>query len=118
MTEDALYLKVVSHICDKIIKQELTIGSVINKYEYAFDNGVSKHVVARALDYLIERGILLVNDSNQFAVAENAFTKARAYRKEKVLSQELYATFELLSLLTISAEELNAAYKNYSALKK
>jgi DNA-binding transcriptional regulator YhcF (GntR family) len=118
MTEDALYLKVVSHICDKIIKQELNTGSILNKYEYAFDNGVSKHVVARAFDYLIEKGVLVIDTSNQFSVAESALPKARAYRKEKVLTQELYTTFELLSLLTISAEEFNTAYQHYSALKK
>jgi len=112
MTEDALYLKVVSHLCDKIIKQELPVGTLINKYEYAFDNGVSKHVVARALDYLVERGIL-TTDAVQFFVAENSLPIAKAYRKEKVLTQELHTTFELLQLLAISPEEFHAAYKKY-----
>ncbi len=116
MTEDALYLKVVSHLCDKIIKQELPVGTLINKYEYAFDNGVSKHVVARALDYLVERGIL-TSDAVQFFVADNAFPIAKAYRKEKVLTQELHPTFELLDLLAISPEEIHVAYKNHLAKK-
>jgi len=109
MAEDALYLKVVSHLCDKITKQELPTGSFLTKDDYAFDNGVSKHVVARAFEYLVELGIL-VPASHQFAVAEHAFSKAKAYRKEKVLSQELHSTFELLTLLNISPEEFQAAY--------
>lgn len=112
MTEDALYLKLVSHLCDKIIKQELSAGALINKYEYAFDTGVSKHVVARAFDYLMEHGIL-TNDAVQFFVTENALPIAKAYRKGKVLTQELNLTFELLQLLAISPEEFHAAYKNY-----
>lgn len=116
MTEDALYLKVVSHICDKIIKKELTPGSVLNKYEYAFDNGVSKHVVAKALEYLQELG-LLKPEAPQFVVTDNAWTKAKVYRKEKVLTQELHPTFELLSLLSISLEEFKTAYQQYQASK-
>jgi DNA-binding transcriptional regulator YhcF (GntR family) len=114
MTEDALYLKVVSHLCDKIIKEELTAGTIVNKYEYAFDNGVSKHVVTRAFDYLVERGIFTLH-ATHVSIAEQALSKAKAYRKEKVLTQELQSTFELLKLLAISPEEFMTAYKNYQA---
>lgn len=114
MTEDALYLKVVSHLCDKIVRKELVPGSEVNKYEYAFDNGVSKHIVGRALDYLKERGILKP-EGTLFSVTENAYSKAKAYRKEKVLAQELQPTFELLSMLSISLEEFQTAYQQHLA---
>ncbi|MDF2454082.1 MAG: hypothetical protein K0R51_75 [Cytophagaceae bacterium] len=114
MTEDALYLKVVNHLCDKIVRKELASGAWINKYEYAFDNGVSKHIVGRALDYLSERDILKP-EASLFSVTDNAYAKAKAYRKEKVLTQELYPTFELLSMLSISPEEFLTAYQQHLA---
>lgn len=116
MTEDALYLKVVSHLCDKIVRKELVAGAWVNKYEYAFDNGVSKHIVGRALDYLAERDILKP-EASHFSVTDNAYSKAKAYRKEKVLTQELYPTFELLSMLSISLEEFQTAYQQHLASK-
>lgn len=112
MSQEALYLKVASHICDKIIKKEIITSSIISEIDYVFETGVNKHIVAKAFEILIEKGILKQNEG-KYVLSTNAFELAVTYRKDKVLNQELNNTFEKLQILNISITEFEAAYKQY-----
>ena len=112
MSQEALYLKVASHICDKIIKKEIIQSSIISETDYVFETGVNKHIVSKAFEILIEKGILNKNEA-KYILSTNALELSIIYRKDKVLNQELNNTFEKMQLFNISITEFEAAYKQY-----
>lgn len=116
MNQEALYQKVMNHICDKIIKKDLVENTVLNEKDYAFENGVSKHIVAKAFNELLKLNIL-ADKNEEYFVSKNAIELAIYFRKERILGHEFEHIFEVMKLVNITREEFFTAYQTYLAKK-
>lgn len=116
MNQEALYQKVMNHICDKIIKKDLVENTILNEKDYAFENGVSKHIVEKAFNELLILNIL-EEKNEEYLVSEKAIELAISFRKERILVKEFEHIFELMKLVNITKEEFFTAYQTYLAKK-
>ena len=110
----AIYLQMADHICDSILRGEWKAETKIPSIrEMAVSFEVNPNTVVRTYAYLEEKGIIYTQRGIGYFVAENAYEKVLARRKETFLKQEMKQLFKTMELLKIEHDELKKLHEEY-----
>lgn len=103
----AIYMQIADYLCESILAAELKGGDRIQSVrEMAAQVEVNPNTVARTFTYLQEKEIIFNKRGVGYFVADDAFEKTKALKKEAFIKQFLPEVFKLMDLLGISFEDL------------
>lgn len=100
-------MQIVDHICDKILREELTAGKQVPSVrELAIELEVNPNTVMRAIERLSAAGIIFNRRGVGYFVAEQAREQVQTLRRRKLLEEQLPRIAEEMKLLNIGIEEI------------
>ena len=107
----AIYLQIADHISERILsgtwKQEERIPSI---RELSEEIQVNPNTVMRSYGYLQDLGIIYNQRGIGYFVAEDAYQKTLALKKQNFIRRELPRIFRMMDLLHLSCEDLLALH--------
>ncbi len=108
----AIYMQIADYICENILATELKGGDRIQSVrEMAAQVEVNPNTVARTFSYLQEKEIIFNKRGVGYFVAEDAFERTKAIKKEAFLKHYVPEVFKMMELLGISFKDLQALQK-------
>ncbi len=100
-------MQIVDHICDKILRRELTAGKQVPSVrELAVELEVNPNTVMRAIERLAAAEIIFNRRGVGYFVAELAEEQIRVLRQRRLLEEQLPKVADEMKLLGISVEEI------------
>lgn len=106
-TSQPIFMQIVDHICDKILRQELTAGKQVPSVrELAVELEVNPNTVMRAIERLSAAEIIFNRRGVGYFVAEQAPEQVQTLRRQRLLEEQLPRIAEEMKLLNISVEEI------------
>lgn len=116
--QQAIYLQIADHICEKILKQELPPNERIPSVrEFAISVEVNPNTIMRTYGFLEEKGIIYKERGIGYFIANDAFNKTLELKKNVFFTQELPNIFKTMQLLGIKFSELENFSKKYKYLE-
>ncbi|GET46656.1 GntR family transcriptional regulator [Capnocytophaga felis] len=110
----AIYLQIADYVCQKILlgewQPETKIPSV---RELAVQMSVNPNTVARSYEFLKNNGIIIDKRGIGYFVETDGEQKAKKYRQQEFLQNELPVLFNTLYVLGIEINELQQHYENF-----
>ncbi len=102
-----IFMQIVDHICDKILRRELTAGKQVPSVrELAVELEVNPNTVMRAIERLAAAEIIFNRRGVGYFVAELAEEQIRVLRQRRLLEEQLPKVADEMKLLGISVEEI------------
>jgi DNA-binding transcriptional regulator YhcF (GntR family) len=112
---EPIYLQIAAYVGQNILlgkwQSEQKIPSV---RELAIELQVNLNTVLRAYEFLENQGVIYIKRGLGNFVTPDGLEKAKAYRKERFIQQDLPVFFTNVYLLGISQEEILQRYEQYT----
>ncbi|MEM6345498.1 MAG: GntR family transcriptional regulator [Bacteroidota bacterium] len=113
--QKGIYLQIADYICENVLTQAWKAGEkILSVREMAASIEVNPNTVARTYSYLQDQGIIYMQRGIGYFVADDAFEKTRAIRKEDFINQFLPEVFHTMDVLGMSFKDLQAYYQQRS----
>lgn len=110
----AIYLQIADYVCERILLGEWASSERIPSVrELAVQLEVNPNTVMRTYEFLQQREIIFNQRGIGFFAAEEAISKALAYRKEAFVEKDLPQVFRSLYLLGMTTEDLQPGFEKY-----
>ena len=105
--QQAIYLQIADHICEKILQKELSEDErILSVREFAVSIEVNPNTVVRTYAYLEEKGIIYKQRGIGYFVAKMAYEKTLQLKKDIFLCEEWPYVRKTMGLLGISFRDL------------
>lgn len=106
-TSQPIFMQIVDHVCDKILREELTAGKQLPSVrELAVELEVNPNTVMRAIERLAAAEIIFNRRGVGYFVAELAKEQIQVLRRRRLLEEQLPRVADEIKLLGISIEEV------------
>ena len=110
----SIYLQIADHICDTILAGELPDGErIASVREMAAQIEVNPNTVQRSYSLLQDRGILDNRRGIGYFIADDAYQKVKAMKREQFIQEELQVLFKNMDLLGIDFTDLQTIYQRH-----
>jgi GntR family transcriptional regulator len=114
---EAIYLQIGGYVSQNILlgkwPAEQRLPSV---RDLAIELQVNLNTVMRSYEHLQSLGVIYIKRGLGFFVAPDGYEKAKAYRKERFIQQDLPVFFNNVHLLHIDKEELLRWYEQFGLI--
>lgn len=111
----AIYLQIADHFVENILQRKWGAGEKIPSIrDTAVEYEVNPNTTLRTFNYLQDKGIIFNKRGLGYFVAEDAYEKTRALKKEQFMEEDMPALFRNMEMLGISISDLEKYYTKYS----
>jgi GntR family transcriptional regulator len=112
---NAIYLQIADQLCENILLKQWNPGDRIPSVrELAVSIEVNPNTVMRTYTYLQDKGIIYNKRGIGYFVADDGYKKTSDLRKEDFINAELPKVFKAMNLLSLTMEDVNKYYQNFS----
>jgi GntR family transcriptional regulator len=112
---EPIYLQIAAYAGQNILLGKWQADQKIPSVrDLAIELQVNLNTVLRAYEFLENQGVIYIKRGLGNFVAPNGQEKAKAYRKERFIQQDLPVFFTNVYLLGISQEEILQRYEQFS----
>ena len=109
-----IYMQIVDHFCDQILKKTWSEDERIPSVrDIAVKMEVNPNTAIRAFHYLQEKEILYNQRGVGYFVANDAYEKVLALKREDFIQNKLSGLFRDMKMLGFSCSELEELYKRH-----
>lgn len=110
----AIYLQIADRFIEKVLKGKWQADDKLPSVrEAAVAYEVNPNTALKTFNVLQEQGIIYNKRGLGYFVASDGQQKAREWKKEQFLAEELPAFFRSMKLLNISFEDLQQLYQKH-----
>jgi len=107
-------MQIANHLLEQILTEAMQAGDKVPSVrELAATTEVNPNTVMRTFTYLQEKEIIFNKRGIGYFVAEDAYAKTKAMRKETFVKQYLPEFFKTMKLLKLDFKDLEEIYKQY-----
>jgi GntR family transcriptional regulator len=112
---EPIYLQIAAYVGQNILLGKWPADQKIPSVrDLAVDLQVNLNTVLHAYEFLESQGVIYIKRGLGNFVASDGHEKAKAYRKERFIQQDLPVFFTNVYLLGISQEEIRQRYEQFS----
>lgn len=113
---EAIYLQIAAFVSEKILRGIwLPDGKIPSVRDLAIELEVNPNTVMRTYEFLQSQEVIYNKRGIGFFVAVDGINKAKAYRKDRFLQQDLPEFFRNIYLLDITLDELQTRYQQFKS---
>ena len=110
----AIYLQIADHICDRILKKQWQAGEKIPSIrDTAVMMEVNPNTALRTFNFLQDKGIIYNKRGIGYFVAEDGYQKTLAFKKESFVNEDLPKVFHTMDVLKLRTSDLEDYYSRY-----
>ena len=110
-----IYMQIANHLLEQILTEAMQPGDKVPSVrELAAMTEVNPNTVMRTFTYLQEQDIIFNKRGIGYFVADDAYEKTKAMRKETFIKQYLPEFYKTMKLLKMDFKDLEAIYKQQS----
>jgi len=107
----SIYLQIAEHVCENILTGRWEEGVRIPSIrEFSVSIEVNPNTVTRSYRYLQEQEIIFNQRGIGYFVAEGAYQRTHALKKESFIERELPQIFKTMDLLKLGFDDLKQLY--------
>jgi GntR family transcriptional regulator len=113
---EAIYLQIAAYVSEKILRGVWPVGDKIPSVrDLSVELQVNPNTVMRTYEFLQSQEVIFNKRGIGFFVEADGIKKAKAYRKERFIQQDLPEFFRNIFLLDISLDDLQARYEKFKS---
>src|SRR5476651_1867891 len=113
---EAIYLQIAAYVSEKILRGTwLPDEKIPSVRDLAIELEVNPNTVMRTYEFLQSQGVIYNKRGIGFFVTTDGIKKAKAYRKDRFLQQDLPEFFRNIYLLDITLGDLQSRYENFKS---
>ncbi|MEM6967187.1 MAG: GntR family transcriptional regulator [Bacteroidota bacterium] len=107
-----IYMQIANHLLEQILTEAMKAGDKVPSVrELAAMTEVNPNTVMRTFTYLQDQNIIFNKRGIGYFVADDAYEKTKAMRKEDFIQHYLPEFFKTMKLLKMEFKDLEAIYK-------
>lgn len=110
----AIYLQIADHICDRILKKQWGEGEKIPSIrDTAVKMEVNPNTALRTFNFLQDKGIIFNKRGIGYFVADDGYRRTLAFKKENFVNEELPKVFRTMDVLKLRTSDLEQYYSTF-----